>query len=107
MCGEQAAGKVSSMVIGSMIVELDIPDAHSLKQKRSVMKGLIARVHREFNVACAEVALHDTWRSAVLGVAVVSTTAAHAETVLQAVTRWIEHNRPDLMVVDHTIEIIH
>ncbi len=95
------------MVIGSSVIELDLPGVNSLKGKRSVLKGLIARVHREFNVSCGEVDFHDTWRSAALGVAVVSTSAAHAESVLESVVQWIEINRPDVTVVDHTVEIIH
>ncbi len=94
------------MVIGTSIIELNLPGIQSLKQKRSVLKGLSARVHRQFNVSCGEVALHDVWQSAALGVAVVSTSAVHAESVLENVVAWIEHNRPDLQVVDHTVEII-
>jgi uncharacterized protein YlxP (DUF503 family) len=81
------------MVIGSSVIELDLPGIGSLKEKRSVLKGLIARVHKQFNVSCAEVA-------------VVTTTAAHADQVLQNVVTWIEHNRPDVTVVDHSVEIL-
>lgn len=94
------------MVIGTCVIELHLPGIHSLKQKRSVLKGLTARLHKEFNISCGEVAFHDAWQSAALGIAVVSTSAAHAEQVLENVARWVEFNRPDLMVVDHTIEII-
>jgi uncharacterized protein YlxP (DUF503 family) len=95
------------MVIGSGVIELQLPGVNSLKEKRGILKSLIARVHREFNVSCGEVDFHDSWRSAVLGVAVVSTSAAHAENVLENVVRWIEAHRPDVTVVDHTLEIIH
>lgn len=94
------------MVIGSSVIELDLPGIESLKQKRSLLKGLIARVHKEFNVSCAEVDFHDVWQSSALGVSVVSTSAVHAENVLENVVRWIERNRPDIMVVDHSVEII-
>ncbi len=95
------------MVIGSGIIELHLPASHSLKDKRRILKGLIMRVHREFNVSCGEVELHDLWQSAALGVVVVSTAVVHAEGVLENVVRWIEANRPDLTVVGHSIEIIH
>jgi uncharacterized protein len=94
------------MVIGSSVIELDLPGIGSLKEKRSVLKGLIARVHKQFNVSCAEVALHDVWQSSALGVAVVTTSAAHADQVLQNVVTWIEYNRPDVTVVDHSVEIL-
>lgn len=94
------------MVIGTGVIELNLPGIHSLKQKRSVVKGLIARLHKTFNVSCAEVALNDAWQSAAIGVAVVSNSAAHAENVLENVIGWIEHNRPDLVVVGESLEII-
>lgn len=94
------------MVVGTSIIELNLPGVQSLKQKRSVLKGLIARLHKTFNVSCGEVALHDAWQSAAIGVAVVSTSAVHAQNVLENVVGWIEHNRPDLLVVGETLEII-
>ena len=94
------------MVIGSSVIELDLPGIGSLKEKRSVLKGLIARVHKQFNVSCAEVDMNDVWHSAALGVAVMSNSATHAQNVLENVVKWIEHNRPDVMVVDYSVEII-
>ena len=41
-----------------------------------------------------------------IGIALVSTSAAHADRVLDRVVAWIEDNRPDLLVVGHSIEII-
>jgi len=94
------------MVIGNSIIEIDLPGINSLKEKRTVLKGLIARVHKEFNVSCAEVGFHDVWQSSALGVAVVSTSAVHAENVLENVVKWIERYRPDVTVIDHSIEIL-
>ncbi len=94
------------MVVGVCHIELDLPGVHSLKQKRSVLKSIKANAHKKFNVSCAEVGLHDAWGSSTLGVAVVSTTPAHCEQVLEAVVRWIEFHRPDVQVVDHYVEIL-
>jgi uncharacterized protein YlxP (DUF503 family) len=95
------------MVIGICTIEIHLPDADSLKDKRSIVKALTARLHREFNVSCTEVDLHDVWKSTVIGVALVSTAAGHAQGVLESVVKWVERNRPDVMIVDHSIEIIH
>ena len=94
------------MVIGACTVELYLPGVDSLKAKRSVLKGLVARLHKEFNVSCAELDHHDLWQSAQLGVAVIANDSAHVQRVLDNVVRWIEHYRPDVSVVDHSIEII-
>jgi uncharacterized protein YlxP (DUF503 family) len=94
------------MVIGACIIELEMPGLNSLKEKRGVLKPLLVRLHKEFNVAAAEVDLHDVWRSATLGVTTVSTSAAHAQNLLDNLVHWIETNRPDLEVIDHYVEVI-
>ncbi len=94
------------MVIGACTIELNLPGLNSLKEKRSVLKGLLARMHKEFNVTAAEVDLHDVWQASTLGVATVSTNAIHAQHLLDNLVEWIEINRPDLEVVDHYVELI-
>lgn len=94
------------MVIGACTIELDLPGLGSLKEKRGLLKSLIARLHKEFNITAAEVDLHDAWQSTTLGVATVSTSAVHAQNLLNNIVQWLETNRPDLEVVDHYIEII-
>jgi uncharacterized protein YlxP (DUF503 family) len=95
------------MVIVAATIDLDLPGVASLKEKRSILKSLIARLHKTFNIAVAEVALHDVWQSAALGVAIVSTQSAHAEATLENILRWIERNRLDVEIIDHTFEVIH
>lgn len=95
------------MVVATCVIELDLPGIGSLKQKRSCLKSLVARLHRNFNVSAAEVDLHDVWQSSSVGVSVVSNSAVHAERVLQNMIVWIEQNRPDVTVVDYHIEVIH
>jgi uncharacterized protein YlxP (DUF503 family) len=94
------------MIVGACTVELHLPGLTSLKEKRSVLKSLLARLHREFNVAAAEVALHDVWQSSTVGLTTVSTSAAHAQNLLDNVVNWIERNRPDLEVIDHYVEVL-
>jgi hypothetical protein len=95
------------MVIGACTIEIELPGMTSLKDKRSVIKTLIARLHKEFNVAAAEVDLHDRWEYTVIGVASVSTSAAHAQSLLQNLLEFIERTRPDLEIIDHYVEIVH
>jgi uncharacterized protein YlxP (DUF503 family) len=93
------------MIIGTCTIELRIPGNGSLKGKRRVIKSIIARVHNEFNVSIAEVDNQDLWQSAVLGVACISNGADHIHRLLTKVVEWIEHNRPDVEVVDYWIEM--
>jgi uncharacterized protein YlxP (DUF503 family) len=96
----------SSMVIGSCTIELYLPTAHSLKNKRGILKSAISRIGREFNVSIAEVDHQDVWQSTLLGVVTVSNDATHAHQTLTRVVQWIEHNRPDVEVVDFQIEML-
>lgn len=59
------------MIIGVLQVELDIPGAESLKDKRSVVKSVKDKLHREHLVSVAEVAQQDNITTAILGFALV------------------------------------
>jgi len=72
-------------VIGVLTLEVTVEEAHSLKDKRSVVKGLKDRLRNRFNVAVAEIAGQDTWQHAVVAAVTVSGEKQHAEKVLQAV----------------------
>jgi uncharacterized protein YlxP (DUF503 family) len=93
------------MVIAALTAELAIDGADSLKDKRQVLKSLLAHLRREFNVSAAEVADHDVWRSAVIGVAVVATDAAFANAVLDTVVDHIERE-PRASLGHYQIEML-
>lgn len=95
------------MIVGSCIIELHLPRVHSLKEKRGILKSLLAQIQKKFNVAAAEVGLHDVWQSSTIGLAVVSTSSVHAEQMLDTIAQWVETTRPDLEVLDHQIETFH
>ncbi len=85
------------MVVGLLSVELHLPGAQSLKDKRMVLRRLKDRL-KKFNVAVAEIDHHDLWQRARLGVVTISTTNAHADRELAAVADEIERLEPGLMI---------
>ena len=85
------------MHVGVSRVELHIPQARSLKEKRAAIKPIVEGLRHRFHVAVAEVAYQDKWQRAMIGFAVVSATHAHAEEVVAAAERWI-WSRPDIEV---------
>ncbi|MBI5669800.1 MAG: DUF503 domain-containing protein [Chloroflexi bacterium] len=93
------------MIIAVLEIELHLPDATSLKDKRSVVKSLLARLHNTFSVSAAEVDNMDLWQSAVIGIAIVSNSAPHARQVLHNVLDWIETYFPHIYVTRHRIEL--
>ena len=94
------------MHIGVCTIELRLPGNGSLKDKRSVVKSIVSRVSRAYNVSIAEVDAHDIWQRAVLGCACVSVSAGYAHGLLEQVVHWIEANRPDLELLEYEIEML-
>jgi uncharacterized protein YlxP (DUF503 family) len=93
------------MVVGSMTIQLFIPTTHSLKEKRSVIRSVIARLRNEFNISVAEVGEQDRWQLSVIGIACVSSDAPYLDGQMQAILNWLADNRPDLEVSRADIEI--
>jgi uncharacterized protein len=93
------------MVVGVCTLELEIPASHSLKDKRHVVKSLIARVRQSFNVSIAEVDSLDAWQIATIGIVCVSADANYAQGLLQKVIDNIERSRLDAVIADFSIEI--
>lgn len=91
--------------VAVIAVELDLPSCHTLKEKRSSLKALLAAIHRELPCSAAEVDRLDDPRSAVIACAVVSNDSRHAQRVAQKIPGWIERHRPDLTVVDAALDL--
>ncbi|HTI14450.1 MAG TPA: DUF503 domain-containing protein [Dictyobacter sp.] len=95
------------MVIGAGEITLHLPDCHSLKEKRQIIKSIMARVRNQFDIAIAEVDENDRWQIAKLGISCVSNDSHHAAEILQHIRRYIEATRPDLVMSDFETELIH
>jgi uncharacterized protein len=94
------------MVIGACEITIHLPECHTLKEKRQVIKSILARVRNQFEVAIAEVGENDRWQLAKIGVSYVSNDGQHAEEILQHIRRYIEETRPDLTITAYDIEVI-
>lgn len=87
-------------------VELYLPGVLSLKEKRSIIKSLLAKMRHEFNVANAEIDHLDTWQSAMIAFTAVSNSTKILQQVHQQVLDWIESRFPDAMIVKQMQEIL-
>ncbi|MGD2144364.1 MAG: DUF503 domain-containing protein [Anaerolineae bacterium] len=93
------------MIIGACSIELRIPGNRSLKGKRRVLKPLLTRLRREFNLSAAEVGYNDVWQTAEVAlVTVANNDPGYVQASLEKAVRWIETYRPDVQVVDWHIE---
>ena len=100
LCSEEER----SMRIGSLEVKLFIGHAHSLKEKRRIIRSLKDNIRNTFNASVAEVDSLDKWQAAVLGVAVVGNDSTHLESSLTKVVNYIKSVR-NCQLVDYYVEI--
>jgi uncharacterized protein len=73
------------MPVGLLTLEIYIPDARSLKDKRQVLRSLKDRLRRQFNIAIAELDHQETWQRALVGVVTISNDTRHLEDALEKV----------------------
>jgi uncharacterized protein len=75
------------MPVGVLILEIQLPSSHSLKDKRAVVRKLRDRIRARFNVAVAEMDHQDVWQQTVLGFVSISSSQPVLESTLQQVLR--------------------
>ena len=83
------------MWIGWLEFDLLLGDVHSLKQKRSAIRPIVAELRRRFSVSAAETGSHELHRRSGIGVAVVSADRAHVVDILDAAERLVA-GRPEV-----------
>ena len=77
------------MFLGSLTFDLLLGDVHSLKEKRAVVRPIVAELRRRFDVSAAETGHLDLHRRAEVAVALVAADAGHAREVLDACERLV------------------
>jgi uncharacterized protein YlxP (DUF503 family) len=93
------------MPVGLLTLELHIPDAQSLKDKRQVLRSLKDKLRRQFNVAVAELDHQDVWQRSVVGVVTLSNEEKHFNEVLQKVLDEADRILGSILI-NQAIEII-
>ena len=93
------------MHVGVLQVEISIPDAMSLKDKRQVVKSLKDQIAHGHNVSIAEVGALDEHRRSILGVAMVSNDKRYVEGALSKLVDFIRMV-PQASLIDYQIELL-
>ncbi len=73
------------MHVAAVTIELRIRDMHSLKEKRRVVKSIIADIGKSHPVSIAEVDHQDLWQRSTLGIAAISTSPGQVERMLRSI----------------------
>lgn len=80
-------------------------EANSLKDKRHIIKSIMARIQSRFNVSIAEVGLNDSWKTSLIGFACVTNDSAHANQTISKVLKFIDGDSR-VEIIDYNIEIL-
>lgn len=78
------------MVVGICQLDIRIPENHSLKGKRHVIRKLIEQVRHRFNVSISEVGDHDLWQRAQIGICTVGNDRRHINSSLDKIINFVE-----------------
>lgn len=93
-------------MIGLLTIHLILPGCKSLKEKRSQIKPLMARLQREFNISVSEMERQDKWFEAIIGCAMLGNDAGHLQRSLETIRKWVYANWRDGEIHDDKIEIL-
>ena len=93
------------MVVGTLRLSLYIHNNHSLKEKRKVVKSIVARVRNKFNVSVAEVGSNDKWQMIELGISAVGNDRRFVNSSLDTILSFLESLYLG-EIVDSSIEIL-
>ncbi|MCR2043140.1 DUF503 domain-containing protein [Anaerosalibacter massiliensis] len=93
------------MIIGSCTLKLIIYESNSLKDKRQILKSIIAKIQSRFNVSIAEIDLNDSWQTSLIGFACVTNNTSHANQIVSNVLKFIDRDSR-VEIIDYNIEIL-
>ena len=91
---------------GRLLLTIYIPDCHSLKEKRSIVKSILSKTGNQFQISSAELDYLDVWQSALLGFSIIGNNAIAVKNVLQAVETYIESNWFDIQIMESEIDLL-
>jgi len=93
------------LAYGVITLDLGIPVSGSLKDKRSQIKPLMNRLHKEFNVSCAELDKQDKWGETVIGCAMLANDRRFLDAALEKIPRFIQKHFPEIEIINFSIQL--
>ena len=92
------------MIIATITFKLHAPWVHSLKEKRMIVKSILAKLQNRFHVSAAEIDEQDTHQIIVIGVAAIVPHNAQADSLVENISRFVEENC-EAEIIDEEREI--
>ena len=92
------------MIIAAMTFRLHAPWVHTLKEKRMIVKSLVAQLQNKFHVSAAEIDEQDVHQIIVIGVAVIVPNNSLADSLMDEISQFVE-TATDAEILEETREI--
>jgi len=93
------------MVVGTLELQIRLLYSNSLKDKRRIVKSLIARIRNNFNVSIAEVGDYSLWKRAKIGIALLSSDTNYSNKVLDKILDFLKKER-DFFIIEYRKEVL-
>ena len=94
-----------TMRIATIVFRLRAPWVRSLKEKRMIVKSLVAKLRNRYNVSAAEIDEQDTHQIIVIGVAAIVPHNAFADSLMEDISLFVEENT-EAEIIDEEREIL-
>jgi uncharacterized protein len=94
------------MTIGILYLHLYLQSCKSLKEKRSLLKPFIQRIHKEFNVSVSEMDLHDKWTESIVAITQICNDQKTIQSELNAVIHYTQNHFRNIEIVENHIELL-
>jgi len=94
------------LVFSVLILEIRLSGCSSLKQKRSLVRPLISRLHKEFNISVAEIDKNDIWDESVIACGLITNEKGIANAQQNSVLRFVEKYWRNIEIINYSIIFI-
>lgn len=88
-------------------IKIHLPNSHSLKDKRQIIKSITSKIRNSYNISIAEVDNNELWQIATLGIACISNSQSHNGDVIDKILNFIKLNYPEIEITEHEIETLY
>lgn len=93
------------MVIGYLKVEIMIPEARSLKEKRMIIKSIKDQARARFNISIAQLDSHNRWQHAIIGIAAIGNDCSSLNKMMSNFLKWLEMQK-SIYIIKHNLSLI-
>jgi len=94
------------MIVGIAKISINLFECHSLKEKRSIVTGMIKKIRNYYPVSIAEVDKNDIWQKTVIGLSLVSNDSSIIDSVFNKIIDYI-NTFSELEIIKTDLEFIH